>query len=140
MILLDVIILLHLHNNTSQAHKAVAAWVTEKTEADEVIGLPVQTIWSFIRIVTGRAFSRPMTGHEAMHAMALLLESNQVKVIHPGPRHFDILKKFVADENATGDLVPDAVLAAMALEIGATVASTDNDFRRFAVPWINPLS
>ena len=56
----------------------------------------------------------------------------------PGPRHFELLTRLVAEESAIGNLVPDAVLVALALEYGATIASTDNDFRRFAVPWINP--
>lgn len=139
MILLDVNILLHLFNEQSPAHSPVKAWIYKVTNGGQWIGIPTQVLWSFVRIATHpRASAIPMKGDEAMDAVNTLLEGKQIRLIHPGPRHFELLTHLVAEESATGNLVPDAVLVALALEYGATIASTDNDFRRFAVPWINP--
>ena len=139
MILLDVNILLHLHNESSPSHRPINLWLNQAIEIGEWLGIPPQVLWSFLRIATNpRIFSNPMTGQEAMDAVTALLTAQRVRLIHPGPRHFELLSRFIAAENAIGNLVPDAVLAALAQEFGATVASTDDDFRRFDVPWINP--
>ena len=62
-------------------------------------------------------------------------------VVNPGPRHFDLLEESVATEQAAGRRVTDAVLVALARENGATLASSDQDFRRFkGLRWINPLA
>ena len=63
-----------------------------------------------------------------------------VVALQPGPRHAEILEKLVIDHRAAGPLVTDAVLAALAIEHGALLASTDQDFRRFPdLRWLNPL-
>jgi hypothetical protein len=64
-----------------------------------------------------------------------------IVVVQPGPRHAEILKRLIIEHGVTGPLVMDAVLAALALENGASLASTDQDFRRFPeLRWVNPLS
>src|SRR5579859_2494251 len=61
--------------------------------------------------------------------------------LHPGPLHAGILEKLISDHGATGPLVTDAILAALAMEHGALLASTDQDFRRFPeLRWLNPLA
>jgi predicted nucleic acid-binding protein len=63
-----------------------------------------------------------------------------VFTLEPGPRHVEILERLVSDYGATGPLMTDATLAALAIENGASLASTDQDFRRFPeLRWINPL-
>ena len=63
-----------------------------------------------------------------------------VVALHPGPRHREILEKLVVDHCAIGPLVTDAVLAALAIEYGASLAPTDHNFRRFPdLRWLNPL-
>ena len=60
---------------------------------------------------------------------------------NPGERHWDILRGLVRDGQAAGALVMDAVLAAIALEHGATICTTDRDFARFpGLKWMNPLA
>jgi len=64
-----------------------------------------------------------------------------VIVLHPGPRHWELLERLVTDHKATGPLVTDAVLAALAIENGASLASTDQGFGRFrGFRWIDPLA
>jgi predicted nucleic acid-binding protein len=58
----------------------------------------------------------------------------------PGPRRWDLLKNLVTQHKAAGPLLTDAVLAAHAIENGALLASTDQDFSRFKrLRWIDPL-
>lgn len=140
MILLDVNVLLYAHNSSAPQYPAVRAWLDRLAASDEWIGLPWTTIWGFIRISTNPKVSpRPKSGKEAMEVIASWLETPRVVAVSPGPRHIELLSRFVGNEGATGNLVPDAVIAALAIEQGATVASTDNDFRRFGVRWVNPL-
>jgi toxin-antitoxin system PIN domain toxin len=107
--------------------------------SDDWIGLPWTTIWGFVRIVTNKkSYPRPITGTQAMGVIRTWLDSPRVVTVDPGPRHLELLARFVESEGATGNLTPDAVIAALAIEQGATVASTDNDFRRFGVRWVNP--
>jgi len=57
-----------------------------------------------------------------------------------GPTALGILRGLVRDGQAAGPLVMDAVLAAIALERGAMVSTTDRDFSRFSgLKWTNPL-
>jgi hypothetical protein len=64
-----------------------------------------------------------------------------VVIVQPGARHAELLEKLVVETGATGPLVSDAVLAALAMENGAVLASTDRDFARFpGVRWVNPLA
>jgi predicted nucleic acid-binding protein len=69
------------------------------------------------------------------------MELPGVVVLQPGPRHLPLLQRAATESGAVGPLLTDAILAALALETGAKVASTDRDFARFpASRWVNPLS
>ncbi len=77
---------------------------------------------------------------EAFAAARAWLGLPKVVVIQPGPRHMEILEELVRTSQARGALLTDAVLAALAQEQGAVLASTDRDFSRFAgLRWVNPL-
>ena len=68
------------------------------------------------------------------------LSQADIRVLNPGPRHLEILQPLITRYEACGSLVSDAVLAALAIEYGATLASTDRDFSRFpTLKWVNPL-
>ena len=139
LILLDVNILLYAHDRTSPKHEPGRAWLDDLLASDEWIGLPWTTIWGFIRIVTNKkGCPRPISGVEAMRVIRTWMDTPRVVAVEPGPRHLELLARFVESEGATGNLTPDAVIAALAIEQGATIASTDNDFRRFGVRWVNP--
>jgi len=61
--------------------------------------------------------------------------------VQPGPRHASILERLAIEGGAAGARFTDAVLAAIAIEQGATLASTDRDFNRFTgLKWTDPLS
>ena len=97
---------------------------------------------AFLRIVTNpRVFERPLSASEAEAAISSWLAQPAAGILDPGERHWDILCGLARDGQAVGPLVMDAVLAAIALEHGATVCTTDRDFSGFSgLKWINPLA
>ncbi len=142
MTLLDANLLLYAYNSKAPQQAAVSKWLTELLESNVTIGLPWVTIWAFIRISTNaRLWDKPRSAQEAFGIVGEWLALPGVVLLQPGPRHFDVLRSLVLQHQASGPLVTDATLAALAMEHGATLASTDQDFSRFAgLRWVNPLS
>ncbi len=142
MTVIDANILLYAYNSDAPQQGASAAWLTELLASNEVIALSWVTIWAFVRIFTNpRIWDAPRSAKEAFRIIGEWLAQPAVVVLQPGQRHWDLLESLVLEHQATGPLVTDAVLAALAIENGAFLASTDHDFSRFrGLRWINPLS
>jgi len=142
LIIIDANLLLYAYDATAAEHPAASAWLNQLFDSGETIGLPWVVIWAFIRVSTNpRLLRTPVPLPEIFSLVAEWLNEPDIIVLNPGPRHAAILEKLVTDYGAVGPLVSDAVIAALAIEYGATVASTDQDFRRFPeVRWINPLT
>lgn len=142
MIILDANVLLYAYNADAPQQRAAAEWLTEVVNGGEAIGLPWITVWAFLRISTNsRLWSNPLPAEQAFAIVGELLAQPGTVLVLPGPRHLELLRQLVSEFGATGALLSDAVLGALALENGATVASTDQDFRRFpAVKWVNPVA
>ncbi len=142
MTILDANILLYAYNSDAPQHKAAARWLRELFAGSEPIGLPWVTLWAFVRISTNpRIWPNPKPAAEAMDLVRRWLSEPGVHLVEPGPRHLDLLGELVTGHRAAGALVTDAVLAAIAIEHGAVLASTDLDFRRFPdLRWQNPLA
>src|SRR5262249_20972687 len=121
-------------------HVAVSAWLEALFNSQETVGLPWATLWGFLRIVTNaRAFPNPKSLEQAFEIIRELLARPGVVALSPGPRHADILEDLLTRYRIIASMVTDAVLAAIALEQGASLASTDRDFSRFQeLRWINP--
>lgn len=141
MTIIDANLLLFAYNADSPQQKASAQWLQKLLRSGQVIGLPWVTIWAFIRISTNsRIWENPRSPKEAFAIVADWLRQPGVVPLNPGPLHAEILEKLVRAHGATGPLVTDAVLAAIAIEHGALLASTDQDFNRFPeLRWVNPL-
>jgi toxin-antitoxin system PIN domain toxin len=141
MIILDANVLVYAYNKDAPQHIPVARWLNGVLDSGDTIGLPWPTMWAFVRICTNpRILPNPLPAKEAFRIVGEWLEQPAVKVIDPGPCHAEILEALVLQCSAAGALLTDAVLAALALEYGAALASTDQDFRRFPeVRWIDPL-
>ena len=87
-----------------------------------------------------RVLAKPKTPKEAFQIVREWLALPGVVVVQPGPRHAELLERLVVDNRAAGPLTTDAALAALAIEHGATLASTDRDFSRFPdLRWVNPI-
>lgn len=140
MIVLDVNILIYAHNADAPEHARSRRWLEELFTQREQVGLPWPTLWAYLRILTNRRLPFPVPAAAAFEAIRNILAHPRATTVAPGPRHAAILEDLVIHGQASGPLVSDAVLAALAIEHGASLASTDRDFARFAsLRWINPL-
>lgn len=106
------------------------------------VGLPWAVLVGFVRIVTNpRAMANPFTLEEALDQVNAWLSLPNVSVLHPGPEHARRFADASRAAQARGNLVTDAHLAALALEYGCELASSDTDFAKFTgLRWVNPLS
>jgi toxin-antitoxin system PIN domain toxin len=140
--LVDANLLLFAVDRRSAFHDAAREWLTAQLNGARRVGLPWLSLAAFVRIATHpRAFERPLDPATAWERVTDWLGAGPVWVPEPGPRHAEILGQLIVLHQVRGNLVPDAQLAALALEHGLTVASADTDFARFTdVSWTNPLA
>lgn len=141
MKLLDANILLYAYNHDSEHHDACRQWLEQAINGPETVALPWQTLLAFIRIATNpRAMKRPLSGAEACGIVQSWLAQPSVTILSPSDRYWDLLNGLVVEAKVSGPLVTDAALAALAIENGATLCSTDRDFRRFrGLKLLDPL-
>lgn len=142
MILVDANLLLYAYDPDSPQYHDSRRWLEGVLSGSVLVRFPWITLWAFIRISTNpRVFVHPLSGAEAHAAVASWFEQPNAGIVEPGERHLEILSGLLRDGQATGPLVMDAVLAALAIEHGATLCSTDRDFARFAdLDWENPIA
>jgi toxin-antitoxin system PIN domain toxin len=140
--LLDANLLLYAVNAQADAHEAAVAWLTEQLNGRRRVGIPWQSLGAVLRISTHpRAFAQPLDATTAWARALDWIQAPAAWIPQPGPGYAELLGKLIADYDVRGNLMPDAQLAALALEHGLTVCSTDTDFARFAeVRWRNPLA
>lgn len=139
--IVDANLLLYAVDSASPHHQPSATWPEEALNGDQRVGLPWQTIGAFLRISTNpRVYLHPLDPAAAWAFVAEWM-SLEVTWIPPiGQRTVDILGRLLRDHGVSSDLVPDAQLAAIAIEHGAAVYSADTDFARFdGLRWVNPL-
>jgi toxin-antitoxin system PIN domain toxin len=141
MILIDANLLLHAYNPRAREHDASRVWLENVLSGSELVRFAWLTLWAFLRISTSpRVFERPLSVREAGDFVSSWLAQPTAGVLDPGERHWEILQALSRQGQATGSLVMDAVMAALALEHGATLYTTDRDFARFpGLRWVNPL-
>ena len=132
MKLLDANILLYAYDASSAHHRACRTWLEQVFNGEETVALPWQSVLAFVRIATNpRAVRQPLSGQQACAIVAIWLERPSVAIIGPAERFWEIFREQVIEAQVSGPLIADAALAALALEHGATLCSTDRDFRRF---------
>ncbi len=141
MILIDANLLLYAYHPKAQQYAKSRAWLEAALSGPDLVRFAWLTLWAFARIATNpRIFDRPLSADEAGTAISSWLAQPAAGILEPGERHWDILRELMRDGQTTGPLVMDAVLAAIALEHGATLCTTDRDFSRFSrLKWTNPL-
>ena len=141
MILVDANLLLYAYDPSSPQHVAARNWFEATMSRSEPVGLSWATLLAFVRIGTSpRALEHPLSLTEAAAIVSAWLERPTVTLLNPGERHWQILREVMAKGQVRGPLVTDAHLAALAIEHGAVLATTDRDFARFpGLKFFNPL-
>lgn len=141
MILVDANILLYAHVGSYPQHAKASAWLDEKLNGQARVGLPWISLLAFARILTNpRVFARNTTVPEAWEQIDDWLNCETVWIPQPTERHAAVLGSLIRLPGMSGALVSDAHLAAMAIEHGLTLCSSDGDFARFpGLRWHNPL-
>ena len=142
MILIDANLLIYAHVNNLPQHFTAKGWLDECLNAPAPVGLPWPSLLGFLRIVTNpRIFERPESIKDAWKQVKEWLECPSAWIPRPAERHVEILEGLIVDLNITANLVPDAHLAALAIEHGLILCSADGDFGRFPdLKWQNPIS
>ena len=141
MILLDTNILIYSSIKTAPYHGRAKIWLDKKLNGDAPVGMPWQSLTGFLRIVTNaRIFDPPVSPEDAWKVVNFWLDCGNVWIPEPSEKHRRILDSLYKKVNPQGNLVPDAHLAALAMEHGLILCSTDGDFARFpGLSWIDPL-
>lgn len=142
MILVDANLLIHAYHSRSPHHAQARTWLEKALSGPDLVRFAWVTLWAFLRITTNaRIFERPLSAEEAAEIVSAWLARPNAGIAEPGERHWEILAGLMKDGQATGPLVMDAALAALAIENGATLQTTDRDFHRFTgLSFVNPLS
>ena len=142
MILPDVNILIYAYREDAAEHGRYRAWLERAIAGDEPIGLADSVLNRVVRIVTHpKIFRPPSPTDDALGFIEDLFAQPVAIRLSPGARHWPIFAHLCRESGATGNLVPDAFLAALALEHGCELITNDGDFARFkGLRWRHPLA
>jgi toxin-antitoxin system PIN domain toxin len=138
----DVNVLLGAHRADDPNHVPLRQWLEDRLTDIERLGVSELVLSAVVRIATNRkAYIDPATPEEALRFCEAVRTAGSATIVSPGERHWEIFADLVRATHATANLVPDAYLAALAIENGATFVSRDRGFRRFpGLRLLDPLA
>ena len=141
MIVVDATILLYAYDSTSWHHQKAREWVERTFSSEASVGLPWQSVAAFLRIMTNpRLPGERLTIGEAVEIIDQWLAQPNIQLLSPAENHWPLLRHMMIEGQAQGPLVTDAQVAALAIEYGGVLHTTDRDFARFPkLRWTNPL-
>ncbi len=142
MKVVDLNLLLYAVNRDSIHHARARTWLEQVLSADEPIALPWAVLLGFLRIATSpRVLPHPLSVEQAIAVVDSWIAEPVVVPLAPGAEHWRILRELLAEAGTAGNLTSDGHLAALAIESGAELCSSDADFARFKkLRWTNPLA
>jgi toxin-antitoxin system PIN domain toxin len=140
--LVDANLLLYAVDNDSPRGADARDWLIDQLNGTRRVGLPWQSLGAFLRIATNhRASADPLSPATAWSLVENWLAAPAAWVPNPGGRYPAILSELLLRHELGANLIPDAMLAALAIEHGLKVCSADTDFARFdEITWVNPLA
>jgi hypothetical protein len=140
--LVDANVLIYAVNGDAPHHVGARRWLDGALSGTELVGLPWIVVLAFLRITTRRGIlERPLDVDDAVSYVDEWIAQPTVEIVVPGPGHWNIFRSLLRSAGTAGNLTSDAHLAALALEGGWTLVSTDHDFCRFAgLDVFNPVS
>lgn len=141
MDLLDVNVLLNAHRTEQPDHEPIRLWLVQRISEQHPFAVPGLVLSGFLRIATSpRAFASPTPLQAALEVVESIRSRPHCVVIEPGPGHWPIFTDLCRRVRARGNVVPDAWLAAMAIETGSELVSMDRGFAGFpGLRWRHPL-
>jgi toxin-antitoxin system PIN domain toxin len=141
MDLLDVNVLVYAYRTDAPNHAAYRRWLEDVINGEQSYGMADIVLSGFLRIVTHpRVFNRPTDITSALGFVGAVRNQENCVHIAPGPRHWEIFTRLCQTAGLRGNLVPDAYLAALAIESGSQWITADRDFSRFpGLKWRHPL-
>lgn len=140
MLLLDVNILVYAFHAQAPDHRALRGWLLHELEGGQAIGLCDPVLTGVLRVSTLPFWRPPATLAAVLEFIERLRQAPSVTMLRPGPGHWRIFTALCREAGTSGNRVPDAWLAALALEHGATLVTADRDVARFpGLSWRHPL-
>ena len=141
MQLVDVNVLVYAHREDTPDHRRYRSWLEAWLNSDAAFGTSDLVLSGFVRIVTHpRVFNKPTPTKLALRFVGEIRSRPNCVPVAAGPRHWDIFVRLCEGARVKGNLVPDAYLAALAIESGSEWISSDRDFSRFSgLKWRHPL-
>lgn len=142
MILVDANLLVYAFAKDLPQHERARAWLDDQLNGSARVGMPWESLLAFVRLVSNpRIFERPATVTRAWQQVLEWLTVEPTWIPQATGTHAKVLTELLGEIGGRANLVPDAHLAALAIEHGLTVCSSDGDFARFSgIRWINPLA
>jgi len=142
MILADANILIYAYNEVASEHKAARAWLRTSLAGPESIAISLFAIMAFVRVATNKKiFSKPYSTDEAFDVVQNWLSAPGSVLLTPGDEHLKIVKRLANESGVYGATLTDAHIAALAIEHGVMLATTDIDFNQFkGLKFFNPLA
>jgi toxin-antitoxin system PIN domain toxin len=141
LLLCDVNVLVYAHREDSTGHRRYREWLEALVNGEQAYAMSGLVLSGFMRVVTHpKVFERPSTLRDAIAFCAQLREQPGCVHVQPGPRHWDIFRRLCLEGSVRGNLVSDAYIAALAMESGCELVTTDRDFGRFeGLRWRPPF-
>ena len=141
MIVPDANLLLYAYDSRSELQPAASRWLARALSGTEIVGFSWISVGAFLRISTNSRLGRdllPMA--EATRIVDAWLAVQNVRLIVPSEGHWGLLKELLIAGRVQGPVTTDAQLAALTIEYGGVLYTTDRDFARFpGLRWVNPL-
>jgi hypothetical protein len=141
LILPDVNVLIYAYRSDYEHHGRYRAWLETTLSSNEAYAISELVLSSVVRIVTDRrVYVEPDDLDDALAFCESVKGRRNCRVVAPGPRHWGIFADLCRSARATANLVPDAYIAALAVESGCELLTDDRDFARFpGLRWRHPL-
>ena len=141
MIVFDANLLIYAYDSGATQHALARPWVEETLSGVDLVGIPWQSILAFLRFMTNRRLpGQRFSVQQASEIVDGWLGQSNIQLLTPGDQHWPLLRNLLIEGQASGPLVSDAVIAALALEYGGVLHTADRDFARFpGLRWVNPL-
>jgi hypothetical protein len=141
LLLTDVNVLVYAHREDAPKHESYRTWLENLINGEAAYAVSELVLSGFLRVVTHpKVFRVPSTVGQALAFAEQILDQPHAVPVEPGTRHWEIFERLCIECSAHGNLIPDAYLAALAIESSCEWITTDRDFGRFeGLRWRHPL-